>query len=421
MKLKFLNILMIIAVTAGLAACDGDINPNPAKPTGQVRLRTMAIEVNNAEKVVSRAADAVDVSGFLVDINSTDGKTQMQYKYADLPEVLTLPVGDYSVQVRSHLVQSAEWDRPYFTGTATFSITADGITELQPVVCTFASLKVTIKYTDRLKQLMGSDCKVTVMAGTDGRLDYTADEQRAGYFAVVPGSNTLVAVFNGTVGGAMTTASKSYNAVEAGQHLILTFDAKTGNPAVPDEYGTVSPNGITVDISVVEVDLRGNIDSAEDIITGQRPGTDPDEPVTPPQPSVDAIKFSSSDVKFNEDTDYTQPNGIDGSSYVVHITSTEGIAHLNVTINSSDQNFLDAVSDLLPLSFDLANPGEYDEAFQSLGFPTGSQVAGAKAIDFKITDFIPLLSAFPGTHSFKLNVVDAKGNSATRTLTFLAK
>lgn len=425
MKTKIYSIILLLSTLFGLMSCDKNISPDIIEPKGRVSFTAMSLDVDNAEKVISRAAGSVDVGSFLVTVASADGKTDLTYKYAELPEVLTLPVGEYTVTVRSHELQSAEWERPYFTGSTSFSVKADAVTEVAPVTCTFASLKVSVRYTERLRNLMGADCKVTVLTGTDGLLTYTPNEERPGYFAVVDGSRTLVATFAGTVAGNVMTLSKSYNNVEAGQHLILTFDAKTGNQTVPDEFGTVNASGVSIDVTVVEEDLTGNVDLPEDTTTpGKRPGEDDDEPAEPGDPDTpvtDAIRFTSNDVKFNEDADYTKPNGITGTSYVVHITSTEGIRNLNVTIDSSDQNFLAAVSDLLPLQFDLANPGAYDESFTSLGFPTGSKVVGAKELDFNITQFIPLLGTFPGTHQFILNVVDAKGNSSTRTLTFLAQ
>ncbi len=75
----------------------------------------------------------------------------------------------------------------------------------------------------------------------------------------------------------------------------------------------------------------------------------------------------------------------------------------------------------LAASFDLANPGDLNEALIELGFPTGENVIGKQYLPFDISQFMPLLAVFPGTHQFRLTVTDTNDQVATTTLTFLVE
>jgi hypothetical protein len=75
----------------------------------------------------------------------------------------------------------------------------------------------------------------------------------------------------------------------------------------------------------------------------------------------------------------------------------------------------------MPTTFDLAYPGDKSEVYASLGLPVGDEVLGATTLDFNISQFVPLLKAFPGTHKFQLSVTDAKSQQLVKTLTFVAE
>lgn len=106
---------------------------------------------------------------------------------------------------------------------------------------------------------------------------------------------------------------------------------------------------------------------------------------------------------------------------IVLIEAKNGIQHFIVKIASDNENFVNSVKDLMPIEFDLAYPGDNAEAFESLGFPTGDKVINATNLTFDISQFIPLLSAFPGNHTFTLNLTDNKSVNKIVSLKFIAK
>ncbi|MDE6287634.1 MAG: DUF4493 domain-containing protein, partial [Muribaculaceae bacterium] len=99
-----------------------------------------------AETEVSRAGISTD--NFIITIKDKEsGAVRRTYKYGSMPEVVSLPVGSYTVSVKSHEIKPAEFDAPYYEGSADFSIEAGKITEIGTILCKFKSIKVTIKYT----------------------------------------------------------------------------------------------------------------------------------------------------------------------------------------------------------------------------------------------------------------------------------
>ena len=428
MKTKILSIIALAATLLSLTSCDEAWTPNTGDKTGQVSLKSLGVEVSTAESTVSRAD--VDLSDYIITIvNRTSGITEGQWTYSEMPEVFALPVGDYTVKVKSHTIQPAEWDKPYYCGEKDFSIEADKIAELGVVTCKFASLRVTVKFADELRNVMEDDARVSILAGENGTaMTFTPDETRSAYFEVVDASTTLIATFTGTVKGTAETLRKTYSDVKAGEHWIITFNVKE-YPDIPGETGNISVDGgINVDASVTAVDVNGNVIVDEDVLpsddrpgtedpgTDPGPGTDPDpDPGTDPDPQPsDAITFASETLSFDT------ANSVDVTPAVVHITAANGIAHLVVNITTTSAGFEEALVEVqMPTTFDLAYPGSDKEVFESLGFSTGADVIGATAIDFDITQFVPLLGLYEGTHTFKITVTDQNNLQNSVTLTFI--
>lgn len=138
------------------------------------------------------------------------------------------------MKVESHKVQKAEWSKPYYLGSKDFKVEKSKITTVGVVTAAFSSLKVTVKFDDNLKRVLGDDVKVTVIANDNGSLDFTADETRSGYFEVLENSNSMVAHFEGTVNGVYFEEDTPFTDVVPGQHRIITYKAK-GNPDIPGQ------------------------------------------------------------------------------------------------------------------------------------------------------------------------------------------
>ncbi len=420
------NILTYACVAAAMAltSCDGAWQP-PVDAEGKADLSTMNIENDDAEKLVQteQSRAGVDTSGYIIGIYKS-GETDVPVKtwtFGEMPEIVALPVGDYTVEAESHKVGKAEWEKPYFTGKQNFKIEAGKITQVDPITCKFSNIKVTITVTDDLKALLTDDATFTVVANDEGELVYTKDETRAGYFQALEGSNTMVVKFKGTMGGTMVEENFPFTDIAAGQHRAITFRTKDG-PKPPQPTGGVENGGIGIDAGVIDKDIDGNVTYEDDIIPGDRPGQeDPKDPVGPEDPDKPNPPVGNDPIDFKSETidleGVNNPGTLTGGA-VVNILSDKGLAHLYVTIKSETLN-KDALMDFgLDTNFDLAYPGDLEEGLSGLNFPTGAAVIGAKKVEFAITDFMLPLSAFPGDHTFIVKAEDVEGNSKELVLKF---
>lgn len=431
MKTKIFSLLALAGISLAMGSC----SDNPDYPldkqgaTGSVSLSDLGVVVNADEQTISRADD-IDTSGFLVRIVDADGATAYEATVATCNEIVTLPVADgYTVQVHSHEVENAAWEAPYYYGQTAFDIKANEITEIGTVNCTFSNVRVTVRYSDGLRAIMGDDVVVTVKCSENGSsLDFAHTEKRSGYFKALEGSTTLAAEFAGTVQGRTAHLLKALTDVKAGQHRIITFGVKTGNSDVPDEFGGISIEGdasgikladglwLTADVTTETVNGNVDVDEKGDA-SAQRPGKEdpvnpgPDDP-NPPVPGEEPIKITSDDVDFDIE------NPVTGSSYLVKINAEKGIANLKVEIQSDNKGFLASAGEMLPLSFDLADTPDGDPLGELL--PVGSKVKNQTYVPFDVTDLVPLLAAFPGHHAFVITVTDNEGNTVTKTLKITA-
>lgn len=448
MKTNILSFFVAAAACVGMTAC-GDDNWNSGdspETYGSVSLAAFKIDVDGAEKLVSRA-DGISTDNFKVNfLDKNTGEVKYKYTYGDMPEVVSIAPGSYTLSVKSHEVASADWDAPYFVGGADFTVETGKITEIGTVLCKFSNIKVTVKYTNELLGYMGEDARVRVIANDRGTLDFTATETRAGYFEAVDGSSTIVAVFQATIQGNYVETIKTFTDVKAGQHYVITFSVQNGSGTIPDEFGTIGASGIKVDADIEHEDLGGAVDVSPEKPTdpSERPGNEewPDEPTQPVEPvdptdptkpdqpgqDEDAITFKYNGEDVNKKV-IEKPMG--ESEYAIQVLAPNGIAHFIVTIDSDDDEFKNAVKDLMPMKFDLAEVSEEPhtdegkdfwldpdtaENLDSIGLPVGDAVKGQTEVPFVITDLIGMLSSYRGTHKFSIDVTDNEGNTNSITL-----
>lgn len=421
MKTKIFSILTFIAASLSLVSCSEKWSPvEPETKQGQVSMMSMGVDVSTAETVITRAT--VDLSEFQVKISNAEGMVVEQWKYKDMPEIVTLPVGNYKVDVVSHDVKKAAWEEPLYIGSKEFEIIENKINDIGVVKCVFSNIKVSIRFSQALIDAADDNVEVTVVANDEGTLVFDLNETRSGYFEAMEGSTTLVATLRGNFKGSYYETRVVLDDVAKGQHRIINYDFKEADPPVPPETGTINPGqGFNIDVTYNTVNLNNPIGYEESVIPGgDRPGTekpkDPVDPVDPVDPPVDnPIEYTSSTIDFENSNEV-----VDGQEYAVHISAKNGIAHLVVTIDSPylTETFLSSVG--LTTNFDLAYPGDLDTALKGFEFPIGDEVIGKTDVDFILTPFIPLLKLGGTglTHKFILQTTDSKGVAYTRTLTF---
>lgn len=114
-----------------------------------------------------------------------------------------------------------------------------------------------------------------------------------------------------------------------------------------------------------------------------------------------------------------------GDEIDVDIKTASGIQAFVVSIISETLNeeVLAAVG--LRPTFDLCNITDPEELAaltrDDIGFPVNDDVKGQTSMTFSVTKFTGMLSAFPGTHQFKLAVTNAEGSTTTKTLQLIVE
>ena len=114
-----------------------------------------------------------------------------------------------------------------------------------------------------------------------------------------------------------------------------------------------------------------------------------------------------------------------GDEIDVDIKTASGIQAFVVSIISETLNeeVLAAVG--LRPTFDLCNITDPEElaalTSDDIGFPVNDDVKGQTSMTFTVTKFTGMLSAFPGTHQFKLAVTNAEGSTTTKTLQLIVE
>lgn len=425
------KILTLAAVGAALVATSCDNWTPPTGSTGEVALSTMTLVNDDAEKLVQNSSRAeASLDDYIVSIYQAGNTAEpvKTYTYGAMPEVVTLEAGSYRIDVKSHEVQKAEWDRPYFVGSSKdFAVEAAKITNVGEIVAKFSSIKVTLKYSEALQTIMGSDVEVEVKVNDAGVLVYTPAETRAGYFEAVEGSNTMVATLTGTIAGVKSSSVFTFDNAAAGQHHIITLDVRNA-PTPPEQTGTVNPGGITIDAGIVAEDVEGNVVVDEEVIEGERPwgpeepepGSGPDPGPGPDDPKVEAATFSSPTLTDLEAV--YNPADLVGKECKVFINCPKGVKDLVVTINSEKlEPMLPAVG--LSTSFSLAYPAD-DELAAALKndfkFKIRDEIINHTEVEFDITEFVPLLTNFAGDHTFVLDVTDNEDAKSQLELKFHA-
>lgn len=234
-----------------LASCNEDGN---LVPTG-----TLYLNVEEDQTLQTRATSEVTYESLQVAILQGEEDTLKVYNDY-LTEVkgqrLVLPVGKYTVAVRSNGADGVAWETPLYQGSEEVEVKQGEITNTK-VTCTIANTKVSVVYADDLNEYF-TDYQTTVSTPS-GALLYTRDEYRAGFFTPEKLTVLLKLVNND---GNEFVIKKVYPDIEPQYHYTFKFTVSNGN--TDDEAGA----DVDVDVDKEHQEITYNIFVKEEPQTG---------------------------------------------------------------------------------------------------------------------------------------------------------
>lgn len=395
--------------------------------TGQLSLASMKMEVDlKVDTVYPQSRAGVDVSNFLLTIKNSQGEQVEQYTYSEMPEIISLPVGTYTVVASSAEAATNGFDVPFYTGsTEQFTIKENELTEVSALTCRLANVMISVEYDEELRKLMGEDVVTTVtikektqdMIIKEYSLDIPSSETRKAYLIAPASVSPMDITLKGTIDGEFVTEVNRVDEVQAGQYNIIKY---TLSP-VDDGNNSVGGNlniAINIDSSMTSSDETVGVNP------GEEPGIDDfptDGGEEPGDGDGDGEGGITSDISITgkdlggSPFDIDQTQTITGATtLIVGIEAPAGIQNLKVTISSDNEDFGSIGASFG--TFDLANPGDKESMIAELGLPYGTAVKDKTELDFDISTFTSLLIPFDGTHTFNIAVTDNQGKTESKSL-----
>lgn len=415
MKKIFLICFTLLAGVLIFSACHSEaMDENVSEAKGNLNLSSLKTDVDLDIETVyvgSRADETVDVSNFLVAIYDSKSQKVEQWKYSEMPEVVSLTVGTYSIEVLSAEAPSNGFDAPFYKGTATCEIKENELVDVPAITCKLANMLFSVVYDEEFQDKMGNDVVTTISVG-ENSLDIPYTETRKAYLIAPEGETAALNVtLKGTIDGETIDYSKRIDQVRVGVHNIIKY-----------EFDPVSDGSMGDGTLNVAINVDSSMNESDEVVgtnPGEEPGIDdfPTEGGEDPGegggeqnvPSIIGSDFNGN--PFDIENDVLDIKG--ASTLKVEINAENGIAHLYVEIQSET---LDVTEVGLMNSFDLAYPGDLEEGLNGLGFPTGANVIGQKHTTFDISTFTGLLVSFEGNHNFVIRVVDQNDLEETKVL-----
>lgn len=429
MKNIFLICLTLMAVLFTFSACHSEkMETGTTDVTGQLSLASMKMEVDlKVDTVYPQSRAGVDVSNFLLTIKNSQGEQVEQYTYSEMPEIISLPVGTYTVVASSAEAATNGFDVPFYTGsTEQFTIKENELTEVSALTCRLANVMISVEYDEELRKLMGEDVVTTVKIG-DNSLDIPSSETRKAYLIAPASAGSMDITLKGTIDGESVTEVKRVDNVQAGQYNIIKYVLNSVDDGTNSNVGGNLNIAINIDSSMTSSDETVGVNPGEepgidDFPTdgGEEPGDGDgdggDESGSDQNmPTIVGTDFNGKTFDISKDV-LTVTKG-QSVSLSVTLLAPNKMAHVYVTIDSETLTKDVLVGVNLAKNFDLAEPGDLEAGLKGLGFPTGTDVIGKEEIPFDITQFTSLLGIYgAANHNFIIRVVDQQGLEVTETL-----
>lgn len=210
-----------------LSSCGTDIVDWASADRGMLDCKGLGVEYVANGKRTRASAEGVSVSDFTVSFIDSSGKEERSFRYSEMPEIVILPVGRYTVEAKYGDDIPAAWNAPCYEGRSPeFEIRKNEISTVPgTVVCSLSNIKVRVSIEHFGSDIVGEDATVTVAVGEAGNtLTFNSSHiDDTAYFRYSEGSSTMTATFSGTVYGTRTSATYIYSNAAPGNAYSINF------------------------------------------------------------------------------------------------------------------------------------------------------------------------------------------------------
>lgn len=208
------NLTLLLLLVTAFSGCVNGIADVPASE----EVGYLSIEVACQHGDATKASD-VNIEDFDIVIS---GPSELSCRCADLPAIVGLEPGTYTVTVTSPETEPAAFNQPIYGSEVSLDIEA-GVTSSTKLLCTMTNMKVTIDPSESFLSQVKS-YTVTVSNGY-GELVWNhsdIEERLAGFFTVAPLTVSLEGV---SIDDTELHYDGLISDVESSDHHIITFDS----------------------------------------------------------------------------------------------------------------------------------------------------------------------------------------------------
>ena len=422
------KIFPVILIALALHSCH-----RPAAPAEGIG--TLSVDMAQGGDYIQTKASNTDVNEFIIDITRpSDGYVKHFDRFGDMPQVLELGSGNYTIAAQSPVTKQAAWDLPVYGASADFSIV---VGELTPVslVATLQNMKVSFQLSENFKKELSNytvtvtnapsweaaDPDVNTLVWADKA---AVDEGKPGYFSVAP-LMVKVDAYR-AIDGSETHAALSITKVAPRDHHIIKLDARV--------TGSVSGISLVLDDSVNEKDSDVNVDGWSEVpVEGGGQGGDDDGGDDNPGGGEGGDPQTSTAPTMTWDANPNfEPTPIESSMDVnILIKAPEAIKDFLVVVDSNIlSETIAQMGGHSEYSYAPGNPFVmdliHDEALTSaLGgmIPVKDQLEGQTEVNFSLSDLVPLILVYGpesgSRHTFTLKVTDTKDQTLEKPVVFV--
>lgn len=453
MKKIFISIL---AASAMFAGCNTSLIEDTEGGYGELSLDLSA---SDEFELVSKASETgeklrnEDVNEFTVKmVRTPDGMTKEYARFGDMPQMVQLPSGKWTLNVSSPETLPAAFDQPIYGVTHEFDVKVGEVSS-EKLVCTLQNIKVSFdlaeEFTAELKDFTitvsngeGAD-KALYWTNVESEIEdqfTTKDMSKPGYFTVAPRIVIRVDAKR------RLDESEAYHEIsltdaEARDHVVVKLGAKvTGQSGFK----------LTIDTSVNERDEEADIpgfdeDPVEDEWdtpvgggdTGSGDGNtgSGDDNTGSGDDNTGSGDGTENPIKLDWPSNPTlaKTDITNNMQVVMYVQAPAGIEEFVVTVRSESQGFLSTCSKMTSNSqaagniesviIDLINDSVAVTKMAGIGLKTGTDIYHkTEPVEFNISKLVPLIPTqgpvYGSDYLFNLSVTDVNGVSNEWDLVF---